>query len=120
MQMIEPNATQHRAAAVALIIVAALTAAMVVGQWVSRFSGPLLLTVVVAYFLFNFGFIFAIVKGRLQTKGARLGLVAVLINVLAMFLASLPVIWTIMSLSAFIAALIASFMIFKDARSAAA
>ena len=120
MQIIEPSATQLRATAVALIIVAGLTVAMVAGQWVLRFSGPFLLLVVVAYFLFNFGFIFAVVKRRLMTKGARLGLVAVLINVLAMFVASLPVIWTVFSFCAVIAALTASFMMFKDARSASA
>jgi hypothetical protein len=120
MLAIEPNATQHRNAALALIIVAALTATMLAVQWVASFDGPLLLPVTMAYFVFNFGYIVGAIRGRLYSKGARLGSVAALLNLLAMLLGDFPVVWTALSLCAVVAALIASVLLFADARRAAA
>jgi hypothetical protein len=120
MVAIEPNATQHRNAALALIIVATLTAAMVAVQWVASLDGPLLLPLTVAYFVFNFGYIVGAVRARLQSKAARLGHVAVLLNLLAMLLGNFPAVWTALSLCAVVAALTASALPFGDARRATA
>jgi hypothetical protein len=120
MLMIKPNAAQHRTAALALVIIAAFTAGMIAAQWVDPFDGPWLVPLVIAYFLFNFGYVFSVVKGSLQTIGARLGLGAVLLNVLAMFLSSFAAIWTALSACAVVVALVGAYLLFKEARSAAA
>ena len=107
MLVIEPSAAQHRPAALALVIIAALTAGMIAAEWVDLFDGPWLVPLAVAYCLFNFGYVFSVVKGRsLQTKGARLGMGAVLLNVLAMFLSSFTAIWTALSACAVVVALV--------------
>ncbi len=116
MQMVEPNAQQYRAAGFALVLIAAFTAAMIAFAWIDTFDGPLLLPIMVAYFLFNFGFVFAAVKGRLQTKAARLGFTAVLLNIAAMLLSDFETMWTALSAGAVVVAVVAAYMIFKDAR----
>ena len=116
MLAIEPNATQHRNAALTLVIVAAVTAAMVAVQWVASFDGPLLLPLTAAYVVFNLGYIFCAIRARLQSKGARLGHVAVVANMLAMLLGDFSIVWTVLSLFAVVAALIASALLFADAR----
>jgi len=105
MHVIEPNAGQYRAAALALVLVAALTGAMIAIQWVNSITGPLLLPVAVAYFLFNGGYVFAVVKDQLQTRGAKIGLAAVMLNFAAMLLSDFPTIWTALSICAVVTAL---------------
>lgn len=114
MLVIKPNTTQHRTAALALVIIAAFTAGIIAVQWVDSFDGPWLVPLAVAYLLFNFGYVFAVVKGGLQTKGARLGMGAVLLNVLAMFVSDFAVIWTALSACAVLVALIGACLLFKD------
>jgi len=70
--------------------------------------------------LFNFGFVFAAVKGRLQSKAARLGLVAVLLNFAAMFLSDFETLWTALSAGSVIVATAAAYMLFKEAKAAKA
>ena len=120
MLAIKPNGAQHRAAALALVIIAASTAGMIAAQRVDPFDGPWLVPLAIAYFLFNFGYVSSVVKGRLQTKGTRLGLAAVLLNVLAMFLSSFTTIWTALSACAVVVALVGAYLLFTEARSAAA
>ena len=120
MLAIEPNAKQHKSAALALFIVAALTVALVAGQWVPSFDGPLLLPLTVAYLVFNFGYIVGAITARLYSRGARLGHVAVLLNVAAMLLGSFPFAWTTLSLCAVAVALVASVLLLTDARRATA
>jgi hypothetical protein len=88
-----------------------------VGGGVGRISAA---AATVAHFVFNFGYVFAVVRGRLQTKGARIGLGAVLLNVLAMFLGSFATVWAVLSLCAVMTALVGSILLFRDASSAAA
>jgi hypothetical protein len=118
MLAIEPNAMQHRNAALALVIVAAVTAAMVAVQGGTSLDGPLLLALEAAYVVFNLGFIFGTIRARLQSKGARLGHIAVVASLLAMLLGDVPIAWTVLSLFAIPAALIASALLFADARRA--
>ena len=120
MQLVKPSAEQYRAAGFALVLMAAFTVAMIAVRWVGTFDGPLLLPLLVAYFLFNFGFVFAAVKGRLQTKPARLGFTAVLLNFGAMLLSDFDMIWTALSAGAVVVAVVAAYMLFKDARASAA
>jgi len=119
MLPIEPSAHQYRAGAVALVIVALLTVSMIASAWVESLDGPLLLPLVVAYFLFNVGFVFAAVKGGLQTKGGRLGAVAISLNFAAMLLSDVTAIWTVLSAGAAMAALVAAYLLLNDARSSA-
>ena len=120
MPLIEPSAQQYRAGAAALILVATLTAAMIAVAWVDTLDGPLLLPLVLAYFLFNFGFVFAAVKGGLQTRGGRLGASAVSLNFAAMLLSDITAIWTALSAGAALASLLAAYMLLKDAKGSAA
>ena len=114
--MIEPNSNQHRTAAYALVLVAVLTTAVIAVQWVDSLTGRWLLPVIVAYFLFNGGYVFAVIKGRLQSRGAKIGLTAVLLNFAAMLLNTWPAIWTALSVSAVLAALIGGFVLLNDAK----
>jgi predicted small integral membrane protein len=116
MQMVQPSAEQYRAAGFTLVFMAVFTAAMIAVAWVGILDGPLLLPLVVAYFLFNFGFVVAAVKGHLQTKGARLGITAVLLNFAAMLLSGFDTLWTALSVGAVVVALVAAYRLFKDAR----
>jgi hypothetical protein len=111
---------QYRAAAFGLAIIAVLTAGMVAFAMNEALGGPLLLPAVAAYFLFNFGYVFAVLKGRLRTNGARLGLGAVCLNFLAMLLSSFTAVWTALSLCAVGSALIGAFTLLKEAKCAAA
>ena len=115
-----PSAVQIRAAAFGLIIIAVVTAGMIAFATNETLDGPLLLPTVTAYFLFNFGYVFAVLKGRLWTNGARLGLGAVCLNFLAMLLSSSTAVWTALSLCAVGSALIGAFTLFKEAKRAAA
>jgi hypothetical protein len=114
MLVIQPTAAQSRTTALALFVVAAVTAGMIAVQW-APIEGPWLVPLSVAYFLFNFGYGFSVVWGSLRTKGARLGSGAVLLNVLAMLLSSFSVIWTALSACAVIAALFGAHLLLKDA-----
>ncbi len=116
MLMIEPNAGQHRAAAFALFLVAALTAAVMAVQWVDSLTGPWLIPVVAAYFLFNGGYVFVMMRGRLQTRGAKIGLAAVLLNFAAMLLNNWPALWTALSVGAVLAALVGAFALLNDSK----
>lgn len=116
MLPIEPSAQQYRAGAAALVLIATLTAAMIAVEWVDALDGPLLLPLVVAYFLFNSGFLFAAVKGGLRTKGGRLGAAAVSLNFAAMLLSDITPIWTALSAGAALASLVAAIMLSKDAK----
>ena len=89
---------------------------MVAVQWVASLDGPLLAPLTAAYLVFNLGYIFGAIRARLQSKGSRLGHVAVVLNVLGMLLGDFTVIWTVLSLFAVVAALIASALLFADAR----
>ena len=120
MLLIEPSTQQYRAAAAALVLIATLTAAMIAVTWVDALDGPLLLPLVVAYFLFNAGFVFAAVKGGLRTKGGRLGAAAVSLNFAAMLLSDFTPIWTALSAGAALASLVAAYMLLKDAKASAA
>lgn len=115
VHVIDPNAQQYRAAGIALILVAAFTVTMIAFERVQSWDGPLLLPLVGAYFLFNFGFVFAAVKAGLQTKAARLGLIAVLVNFVAMLLSHFQVAWTVLSTGSVLLAIIAACMLFKEA-----
>ena len=86
---------------------------MIAAQWVDAFDGPWLMPLAVAYFLFNFGYVVSVVKGSLQTKGAPLGMGAVLL--LAMLLSSFTAIWTALSACAVVVALVGAYLLFKDA-----
>jgi hypothetical protein len=87
---------------------------------IETLDGPLLLPTVAAYFLFNFGYVFAVLKGRLRTNGARLGLGAVCLNLLAMLLSSFTTLWTALSICAVCAALIGAFKLFNESKRVAA
>ena len=119
MQLIERTAQQYRAGAIALLVIATLTAAMIAGAWAGPLDGPLLLPLIGAYFLFNAGFVIAAVKGGLQTNGGRLGVVAVSLNFAAMLLSDSTPIWTALSVCAALASLVAAAMLFKDAKASA-
>ena len=92
---------------------------MIAVAWVDSLDGPLLLPLAVAYFLFNAGFVFAAVKGGLQTKGGRLGAAAISLNFAAMLLADVTVIWTALSAGAALAAVVAAYLLLNDARTSA-
>lgn len=66
--------------------------------------------------MFNLGYVLGAIRARLQSKGARLGHVAVVANLLAMLLGNIPTVWTVLSLFAVVAALIASGLLFADAQ----
>lgn len=119
MLLIEPSAQQYRAGAASLVIIATLTAAMIAVVWVETLDEPLLLPLSVAYLLFNAGFVFAAVKGGLQTNGARLGAAAASLNIAAMFLSDFMVLWTALSAGAGLAALVAAYLLMKDAKASA-
>jgi hypothetical protein len=93
---------------------------MIAVTWVDSLDGPLLLPLVVAYFLFNVGFVFAAVIGGLQTKGGRLGAAAVSLNFAAMLLSDVTVIWTALSAGAALGAVVAAYLLLNDARASAA
>jgi hypothetical protein len=115
----EPSAQQYRAGAAALVIVALLTVAMIVVAREDSLDGPLLLPLVMAYFLFNAGFVFAAIKGGLQTKGGRLGAAAVSLNLAAILLSEVSVVWTALSAGAALAAVVAAYLLLNDARASA-
>lgn len=105
--------------ALALVVLGGLTAAMIIGQWfVPSFSA--LLPLVVAYFLFNFGFALSVAKAGSMTKATRLGTVAVLLNFLAMFVSAFENAWIVISSAATIMAFAAAFLLLKEATSATA
>lgn len=116
MLPIRPNARQYRAGAAALVIVALLTMTMIAVAWVGGLGRPLLLPLVVAYFLFNAGVVFALIKGGLRTKGGRLGAAAILLNLGAMLSSDVTIYWTGLSAIAALAALVAAFLLFNEAR----
>lgn len=116
MIFVEPSAQQYRAAAAALVIIATLTACIIAVAWVDTLDGPLLLPLIVAYFLFNAGFVVAAVKGGLQTKGGRLGAAAVSLNFVAMLVSDVTAIWTALSAGAVLGSLVAAYMLLKDAK----
>lgn len=118
MLPIEPSAQQYRAGAAALVIVAVLTVTIIAVAWLGSLVGPLLMPLV-AYFLFNAGFIFAAVKGGLQTKGGRLGAAAVSVNFAAMLLSDVTVIWTTLSAGAALTAVVAAYLLWNDAKASA-
>jgi len=123
MMAIHPTAMQNRSAGLALAALAAFTAAVVVIQWTDTLDGPWLLPLVVAYFQFNLGYLFSVVKGSFLTKGARLGFGAVLLNLLALLAMSLSgfaAIWTALSVCALLASLLGAYLLFQDAKSATA
>ena len=116
MPPIEPSAQQYRAAATALIVVAALTSVVVALAWVSiGIDGPLLLPIIMGYFLFNAGFPVAAIRGSLQTSGRRLGAAAVSLNFVAMLLTDFTLVCTLLSVCAVLASVVAAYMLFKDA-----
>ena len=120
MFQVEPSAQQYRAGAAALFIIAMLTAAMIAVTWAKGFTGPLLLPLMVAYFLFNAGFVFVAVKAGLQTRGARLGHAAVLLNIGAMLSSDFTPVWTALSAAAALGSLVAAYMLLKDAKATTA
>jgi hypothetical protein len=75
---------------------------------------------ILAYSLFNAGFIFAAVKGGLQTKGGRLGAAAVSLNFAAMLLSNVAPVWTALSAGVAVTSLVAAYTLLKDAKAAAA
>ncbi len=114
MQMVDPSAEQYRRAGFALVLIAGVTAAMIAVAWVGILD-ELVLPLVVAHFLFNGGFMVAALKGNLQTKGARLGVTAALLNFAAALLADFDAIWTGLSVCAVVVGVAAAYMLFSDA-----
>jgi hypothetical protein len=120
MVLIEPSAQQHRAAAFALVVIAILTGVMIAAVWVDLPVGPYMLPLALAYVLFNFGFVGVWARGSLKTKGARLGITAVLLNFAAMLLNGFQLVWSALSGAALVVAVIAGYMLFTDARTSGA
>jgi undecaprenyl pyrophosphate phosphatase UppP len=120
MRMIEPNAAQDRAAAYALILVAALTAIVMALAWGKSLGGPLLLPILVAYFVLNGGYVVAVIKSRLQSRGAKIGLDAVGLNFAAMLLTDYQAIWTLLSAASFAATICGASLLLREAKGAAA
>jgi hypothetical protein len=108
-----------RMRALALVIIGVLTAGMVIGEWAAPWRS-VLLPLVVAYFLFNFGFVATIVRPGSLTKATRLGTGAVLLNFVAMFLSRWDVIWAAVSTAAIVVAFAAAFLLLKEAAAQAA
>lgn len=120
MIMTEPSSQQLRAKALSLVMIAAVTAGLVVEEW-QRPSDPLLFwPLIAAYFIFNFGFCWFALRMRPFTKGTRAGALAVLMNFLAMSLSSFEVIWTAVSVGAALMAVGAAYMLFGEAKTARA
>ncbi len=69
-----PRPMRHllRMRALALVIIGGVTAAIVIGLWAER-PRPLLLPLLAAYVLFNFGFVVTMARASSLTKGTRLG-----------------------------------------------
>lgn len=116
---IEPDPAQSRLAALALLIVAAFTIVIVAIQWVTSFDGPLLPLLAAAYCLFNLGYLYCVLKGRLQSTGVLIGAGAAVLYLLAMFLSDFESVWTALSLCAVAASLVGAYFHFNDARVAA-
>jgi hypothetical protein len=120
MPPLEPNAQQLRAKAFALIAIAAVTSAMVVYGQLEQSDRLLAVPIIASYLLFNFGFVWFSLRMRPHTKGTRQGALAVALNLTAMFLGKLEVIWTILSIAAVLLALIASYTLFNEAKAVGA
>lgn len=116
MPPIEPDSVDFRAAAFALILIAGFTAAMIAANWGDRLDGPVLIALVVGYFLFNIGYVWFYVKARLKTKGARVGAAAVSLNGLAMLCSDFVALWTALSAVAVPVALVGALICFQDAK----
>lgn len=110
---------QHRAAAIILVLIAGFTA-MLCAIWLDATTGVPLLPIVIGYYLFSFGYLYSIVTDEIQTKGALVGIGAVMLNLLAMLLSALESIWIVLSLSAVAFALAGAIFHLVDARQAGA
>lgn len=121
MQLPEPRALQYRTAAISLIIVAALGAFRVAITWVHSLIGPLTLPLLVAFLIFNAGYVWTGTKVRFETTGAKLGAAAVALNLATMVLPPVsPIFWSAVSLCGVALAFVGAALLFKDANRAPA
>ena len=105
--------------ALALLVIAIVTAGMLAADWIGPARFPMVLPIIVAYFVFNFGFVF-IIKAGCLTRATRLGSVAVLLNFFAMFLSGFELAWRLASIAACAASLVAAVMLLGEARATTA
>ena len=108
---------QHRAAAIILILMSGFTA-MLVANWLGATMRVALLPIVIGYYLFSFGYLYSVVIDELQTGAAKVGVGAVMLNLLAMLLSASESNWIVLSLSAVACALAGATLHFLDARRA--
>ncbi len=80
----EPNDLQYRAAAVVLMIVAAVTATSLGMKWVGTWNEKTALPLVLAFIGSHVAYALYVGALRIQSVGAKLGIVAIVLNLVAM------------------------------------
>jgi hypothetical protein len=121
MQLPEPRELQYRTAAISLIVIAALGAFRVALTWLNSLIGPLTLPLLIAFLIFNVGYVWAGTKVRFETTGAKLGGFAVVLNLATMVLPPVsPLFWASVSVIAAALAVIGAAFLLKDASGAPA
>lgn len=120
MQLLEPRALQYRTAAISLFVIAALGAFRLAITWLHSLAGPLTLPLLIAFLIFNAGYVWTGTRIRFETTGARLGALAVALNLLTMVFPVSPLFWTAVSSVAAALALVGAGFLLKDASRAPA
>ena len=121
MELPEPRALQLRTAAMSLLVIAALGAFRVALIWQHSLIGPLTLPLLIAFLLFNIGYLWAGTKVRFDRTGAKLGAAAVALGLSTILLPTAsPILWSAVSLTAAALALVGAGLLFGDASGAPA